>query len=196
MKRIKSPAKATETGQFRIIGGQWRGRKLQFPAVKGLRPTPDRVRETVFNWLAPHLQAMQCLDLYSGCGALGLEALSRGAAYCTFVDNSRPALQAIEQHLDVLKGQGKTLVAELPQAIALLNQPVDIVFIDPPYADQSIETCVQLLLEKQLVKPEAWLYCENGSDKSLPQLPSEFVLHRHKTAGAVQYALYYYRRVS
>lgn len=190
MKRIKSPAKATETGQFRIIGGQWRGRKLQFPAVKGLRPTPDRVRETLFNWLAPHLQSAHCLDLYSGCGALGLEALSRGAAYSTFVDSSRPALQAIEQHLALLKGQGKTLAAELPQGITLLNQPVDIVFIDPPYADQSIEACVQLLLENNLLNAEAWLYCENGSDKTLPQLSSEFTLYRHKTAGAVQYALY------
>lgn len=192
MKRIKSPAKATETGQFRIIGGQWRGRKLQFPAVNGLRPTPDRVRETLFNWLAAYLHQAQCLDLYSGCGALGLEALSRSAAHCIFVDASHQALQAIEQHLALLQGQGITQLGQLPEAINGLQTPVDIVFIDPPYADNSIEKCVQLLLEQQLLKEGAWLYCENGSDKPLPALPMEFSLHRHKIAGAVQYALYRY----
>src|SRR5438128_11334310 len=89
-------------GELRIIGGEWRGRKLRFPALPGLRPSPDRVRETLFNWLAPEIYGARCLDLFAGSGALGLEALSRGAAFCQFVDSAALATQRIEQHLTLL----------------------------------------------------------------------------------------------
>ena len=94
------------TPQLRVIGGQWRGRKLQFPDRPGLRPTADRVRETLFNWLGPHLQAAKCLDLFAGSGALGIEALSRGAAHCDFVDADREAVTAVGHHhpLEKLRG--------------------------------------------------------------------------------------------
>lgn len=190
MKRSKSPAKAAESGQFRIISGQWRGRKLRFPAVEGLRPTPDRVRETLFNWLSPYLHNASCLDLYSGCGALGLEALSRGATACVFVDQSVPALAAIKDHLQLLGAQGQIMRQSLPEGVMALSNPVDIVFIDPPYADNSQQRCVELLLEKKLLKAGAWVYCESASAQPLALMPSELELHRHKTAGAVQSALY------
>jgi 16S rRNA (guanine966-N2)-methyltransferase len=193
MKRSKSPAKPTQSGQFRIIGGQWRSRKLQFPAVEGLRPTPDRVRETLFNWLADDIQGATCLDLYSGCGALGLEALSRGAAFCTFADKSAPALNAINAHLKLLNGQGETLLGDLPTSLLGFKRTVNIVFIDPPYALDSHLACLNTLIAQQCLAPSTWLYCENASDKPLPPLPHGFELYRHKVAGAVQYALFRYQ---
>jgi len=93
------------TGRLRIIGGRWRGRRLHFPAVAGLRPTPDRVRETLFNWLAAPLPGARCLDLYAGSGALGLEALSRGAAAVTFVEKTAVAARALVEHLRALGGE-------------------------------------------------------------------------------------------
>src|SRR5690349_6524231 len=90
-------------GVLRIIGGQWRGRKLHFPALPGLRPSPDRVRETLFNWLAPTLAGSRCLDLFAGSGALGLEALSRGAQQCWFVDSANAACRRIQEHLTLLQ---------------------------------------------------------------------------------------------
>src|SRR5690348_7428800 len=90
-------------GEVRIIGGEWRGRKLRFPAITDLRPTPDRVRETVFNWLAPTIQGAHCLDLFAGSGALGIEALSRGAAHVTLIDQNREITHYLKQQLAILK---------------------------------------------------------------------------------------------
>ena len=96
------------TSQLRIIGGQWRGRKLPFPDRPGLRPTGDRIRETLFNWLEPHLQTAKCLDLFAGSGALGIEALSRGAAHCDFVDADQEAITAVGHHLNTLDASTST----------------------------------------------------------------------------------------
>lgn len=192
MNPRKSPAKPAESGQFRIIGGHWRSRKLHFPAVDGLRPTPDRVRETLFNWLAPSIRGLHCLDLYCGSGALGLEALSRGAASCIFVDASSSAMAAIRQHLQQLQGNGAALLGQLPTALNMLEQPVDLVFLDPPYALDSHNDCLNALISKQLLREGAWIYCENASGQPLPPLPPACQLHRHKKAGAVQYALFRY----
>jgi 16S rRNA G966 N2-methylase RsmD len=107
-EEMATPAKrAPRPGRLRIIGGQWRGRRLQFPAVEGLRPTPDRVRETLFNWLAPTIHGARCADLFAGSGALGLEALSRGAASCDFVDTSGAAVRAIASHLQSLDAEAR-----------------------------------------------------------------------------------------
>ena len=192
MKPEKLPVKHAKTGHFRIIGGQWRSRKLQFPAVDGLRPTPDRVRETLFNWLSHDIAGKRCLDLFSGCGALGLEALSRGAAHCVFIDQSAPAIKAINQHLNTLQGQGNVQQGYLPEAIDHLNGSFNIVFIDPPYSLENHAACVDALVRQQLLANNAWIYCENASDKPLPALAANFQLHRQKKAGAVQYALYRY----
>lgn len=193
MKQRKSPVKS---GNFRIIGGQWRGRKLQFPAVAGLRPTPDRVRETLFNWLAHDITDAYCLDLFSGSGALGLEALSRGAGHCLFVDASAPALAAIDAHLQLLGGNGKTASSRLPALPPGLQQPVNLVFLDPPYAFACHHDCISLLIDSKLLAPDALIYCENAAEGSLPLLPPACELHRHKKAGHVQYALFRYRPAS
>lgn len=193
MKPEKLPVKPATIGHFRIIGGLWRSRKLQFPAVDGLRPTPDRVRETLFNWLGHHLSNKHCLDLFSGCGALGLEALSRGAAHCVFVDQSAPALKAIQQHLITLQGAGRTQQGKLPEALEKVDGHFDIVFIDPPYRLESHAACINLLIQRQQLANNAWIYCENASNQPLPILPASCELYRHKKAGAVQYALYRYQ---
>jgi 16S rRNA (guanine966-N2)-methyltransferase len=176
---------------LRIIGGQWRGRKFKFPAVEYLRPTPDRVRETLFNWLMPSLQGARCLDLFCGSGALGLEALSRGAAAVTFVDSSNKVIQNLRQICRTLE----TDVADFYLGSAerfLGQQPVafDIVFLDPPYDLDLIAGTAQQLDAGGWLKPGAWIYVEHDGRCDLTLLPAEWHLHREKTAGQVHYCLY------
>jgi len=200
MNRTKSPAKSTAhcaPGHFRIIGGLWRSRKFEFPAVEGLRPTPDRVRETLFNWLSPHILNASCLDLFSGSGALGLEALSRGASFCTFIDANNKALAAIQEHLRTLNcDKGKTHSTSLPEGLASIHAPVDVVFLDPPYALHCLKECLDTLISKHLLNDGALIYIECSSRTPLPLLPESLTLHRHKTAGQVQYALLVYSKTS
>lgn len=182
--------------QFRIIGGQWRGRKLSFPDAPGLRPTPDRVRETVFNWLADKLNGAECLDLFCGSGAMGLEALSRGAKRVHFVDSNPEAVAAVNHHLQMLpNASGRAISANLPEGLPLMQEGFGLVFLDPPYAEAAklISGSVERLLSGKLLRPEAWLYAENASIDPPPLLPGEFTLHRQKTAGQVRYSLFHYQ---
>ena len=124
-------------GRIRIIGGQWRGRRIRFRAHDGLRPTPDRVRETLFNWLGQQLGGVRCLDLFAGAGALGLEALSRGAATVTFVENHPGAVQALKANLQLLGAEGARVLRM--DALEFLrsaagHEQFDLVFLDPPFA--------------------------------------------------------------
>lgn len=195
MNRSKLPVKSPSSlpCTFRIIGGDWRSRKFQFPNVEGIRPTPDRVRETLFNWLSPFLTEARCLDLFCGSGALGLEALSRGAEHCTFIDANTQALTAIQQHLQTLAcNNGHILQGQLPDALLRIQPAFSIVFIDPPYALNSIIPCLNLLIERHLLVDDAIIYIECSSLTPLPTWPEHFSLYRHKTAGQVQYALLRY----
>ena len=177
--------------QLRIIGGQWRGRKLQFTPAQGLRPTTDRVRETLFNWLAPHLHGANCLDLFAGSGALGLEALSRGAARCDFVDTSTAALAQIAAHLDILQAATQARCHPVPaqQFLQSCDTRFDIVFIDPPFGQGLIEPACTLLAERQLLAADALVYVECASDQPCPRLPPQWTLHRDKVASGVAYRL-------
>ena len=176
---------------LRIIGGQWRGRKFQFPAVEHLRPTPDRVRETLFNWLMPTIRGANCLDLFCGSGALGLEALSRGAAQVTFVDNNKQAIDAIKatcgtvgaNNADFYLGEAQSYLTRTPS-------PVDIAFIDPPYDLQLQVEIANLLQESACLSEHAWIYIEHDAQLDEQQLPDSWVKHREKIAGQVYYALY------
>lgn len=193
MKRRKSPVKSQQSsalGQFRIIGGQWRGRKLSFPAVPNLRPTPDRVRETLFNWLQP-IAGKQVLDLFAGSGALGFEALSRHSASCTFIEANMEAAQSIKQQLQLLKGEGKLLQAALPGAIEQLapQKPFDVVFIDPPYQQQHLPQCLEKLLALGLIADDGFVYIENASNQPMIELGSQWHIHREKTYGQVRACL-------
>ncbi len=131
---MQSGKRARFTG-VRIVGGRWRGRRLAVPAGTGVRPTPDRVRETLFNWLAPSLQGSQCLDLFAGTGVLGLEALSRGAAGTTFVERDAVLVRAIEERVDALAAEAQVFHEDALRFLSSRPQRTfDVVFVDPPYA--------------------------------------------------------------
>jgi 16S rRNA (guanine966-N2)-methyltransferase len=175
--------------QLRIIGGRWRGRKLAFAPVPGLRPTPDRVRETLFNWLQPVIQGACCLDLFAGSGALGIEAVSRGAAHCTLVEQDAQVVAVLREQLERLDA----LEIELLRAQALdwlhgPAQPFDIVFLDPPFQSGLLQPAMELLETRGWLAPQAWIYLESAPDTQ-PVLPPGWSWHREKRAGGVSYRL-------
>lgn len=190
-----SPQKNAEAdGELRIIGGQWRGRKLLFPPLPGLRPSPNRVRETLFNWLAPEITGARCLDLFAGSGALGLEALSRGAGRCLFVDNARAACERITSHLKTLKSDDG-IACHADTAQWLQQKPnnathFDMVFLDPPFRQDFLRDCCELLERNDWLAERAWIYVESAADEALPPLPATWTLHRDKRAGKVAYRLF------
>ncbi len=183
---------AKGSNQLRIIGGEWRGRKLRFPDAPNLRPTPDRVRETIFNWLTPMIHGARCLDLFAGSGALGLEALSRGAAFTTFVDSHKKVIQTLKEHLDLLNSNGKAEVLQMDGVKFLNNsaQAYDLVFLDPPYHLDFMGKVVQLLEENGWLSDNAMLYLEIEKRQSLPKLPENWQQLKEKTAGEVSYFLF------
>ena len=178
--------------QLRIIGGQWRGRKLGFTPIDGLRPTADRVRETLFNWLAADIHGAQCLDLFAGSGALGLEALSRGASHVDLVDYARSASHQLQENLRLL-GADHGQVAQASAADWLqhnADKRYDVIFLDPPFRQNLVQSCIQLIDQQAMLKPNGWLYLEMAREELLPALPADWQLHREKTAGQVCYRLY------
>ena len=178
------------SGQIRIIGGQWRGRKLPVPDSPGLRPTTDRVRETLFNWLAPSMVDARCLDCFAGSGALGLEALSRYAGSATLLEMERQVAQQLQKNLATLKAtHGKVVNTN---TLAFLNQtgtPHDIVFVDPPFRKGLLEETLHLESNGWLAS-DALIYVESEVENGLPPVPASWDLHREKIAGQVAYRLY------
>lgn len=185
----RTAGQAAGQGTLRIIGGTWRSRHLSFPGREGLRPTPDRVRETLFNWLLPWLPGAACLDLYAGSGALGFESLSRGAGQALLVDKDAAVVSALRSNLTLLAARG----AEVVQADARVflqgpARPFDIVFVDPPYASGLLAESCALLESGGWVKPGGLIYLEVAVDQALP-LPPAWRLLRDKRAGQVGYHL-------
>ncbi len=174
-------------GRLRIIGGHWRGRKLEFPALEGLRPTTDRIRETLFNWLASDIAGARCLDVFAGSGALGLEALSRGASHCDFIDTAPEAVRAIRQHLSVLNATDRARVF-VGDALVWSNEniPYDLVFIDPPFASGLAENALARCVE--LLKPGGLVYLEVAKHQT-PAVPETLQVIKDKCAGDVRYRL-------
>ena len=183
--------RGVESTTIRIIGGEWRGRRLPVTIAEGLRPTPDRVRETLFNWLAPRIEGARCLDLFAGTGALGIEALSRGAAHVQFIDSDREAIASIRRTLDTL-GAGER--AKLTQADAL-RTPVgtpapEIVFIDPPFAGHLHGAALDAIFAA--LAPNARVYLEYpAADQATIEslLAGRARILREKRAGQVGYCL-------
>ena len=176
-------------GEVRIISGAWRSRRLAFPASEGLRPTPDRVRETVFNWLTPYLPGAACLDLFAGSGAFGFEALSRGAARAVLVEKRLEVVAALRHNREQLKAEHADIVHA--DAVEFLRGPAaafDIVFLDPPYASGLLAPCVELLDTRGWLKPDAIIYLE-APEGEAPPLPASWQPVRSKTAGQVGYHL-------
>ena len=197
-----STAKPKGSNQLRIIGGLWRGRKLSFPDADGLRPTGDRIRETLFNWLAPDIQGAHCLDAFAGSGALGLEALSRGAQSSLLLEKNFAAAQQLKSNLQLLQADNGR-VEQVDSLHWLTQQPIsqqptsqqpshsfDIVFIDPPFALDLWGKIAAALEERNWLADDAVIYLEAPRDAQL-QLPANWQLHRDKQAGQVSYRLYH-----
>ena len=179
---------------LRIISGSHRTRKIQFPDAPGLRPTPDRVRETLFNWLRDSIHGAHCLDLFAGSGALGLEALSRGAAQVDFVENNAQVRTALANSVTALNLENADIHGE--DALQwVLKQNVkakqfDIVFLDPPFADKLLPQACALLEQSQLLAPNAKIYIETDAEDAPFELPAGWQLLKSKRAGNVNFSLY------
>jgi 16S rRNA (guanine966-N2)-methyltransferase len=178
--------------RVRIIGGQWRSRVLQFPETPGLRPTGDRVRETLFNWLQFQITGARCLDLFAGSGVLGFEAISRGAAQVTSLETDNKAAAAIRANCHLL-GTDKLNLVQTPAPDWLQHaNPArhDIVFLDPPFAAGLHESCCTLLDKRGWLAPGALVYIEAAQAPSTFTLPATWTLLREKRAGEVYYSLF------
>ena len=179
-------------GQLRIIGGQWRSRQFNFPMAHGLRPTPNRVRETLFNWLAPYVEGAKVLDVFAGSGALFLEALSRGAGSALALDLNSAAINSLRGHLLTLRCDNGQLLQT--DALRHLEQqpatPFDLVFLDPPFSQGLLLPACTLLEEKGWLAADAWVYTESENPPSSLGLPGNWRLHREQKAGQVYYALW------
>jgi 16S rRNA (guanine966-N2)-methyltransferase len=175
---------------LRIIGGEWRGRRIRFPGKGGIRPTPDRVRETLFNWLMAKLPGSRCLDLFAGSGALGLEALSRGAAHVTFVERDRESAASLAATAAAL-APGRAVVIEADATAWLAGAPTafDVVFLDPPFAADLLDQAMRTLESRGWLAEDAFIYIERPAKSGPPELPPAWRAHRTGRAGAVGYHL-------
>jgi 16S rRNA (guanine966-N2)-methyltransferase len=177
--------------RVRIIGGEWRGRQLSFPDLPDLRPSPDRVRETLFNWLHDVLPGARCLDLFAGSGALAFEAVSRGAKEALMVERHPAVVAHLKEHILHLNAQGAMVVVQA-EALAFLrttSPPFDVVFLDPPFNSDLLGPCMELLAAGAWLKPLAWIYIEAERRTALPPLPADWAVQRQKVAGQVGYYL-------
>lgn len=177
-------------GRIRIVGGSLRNSRLEVPGLAGLRPTPERVRETLFNWLAPMIEGARVLDLCAGTGALGIEALSRGAASACFVEPEARAAQALRANLARLKATGGEVRAQPAQAfLGGAPRPFDLVLLDPPFALGLWTALAGALEQGGWLAAQAWIYVESPRDAA-PVLPASWAPHREGGAGEVRFALY------
>ena len=217
MKRVSRPTRAPSSakkrhslkngkvegtnspGQIRIIGGQWRGRKLPVLNAEGLRPTTDRNKETLFNWLMPYINDARCLDIFAGSGGLGLEALSRYAAHCDFIELNNQAVSQLKSNLSLLKAnevtsshvhQGNALDILKGLNASMLNElPYDIVFVDPPFGKDLVAPALTSLVENNLVRSGSVVYLEHESTLTTTTLPSHWQVIKEKHTSALRYML-------
>lgn len=176
-------------GSVRIIAGRWRGRRVPLEPGLQIRPTPDRVRETLFNWLAPVIEGARCLDLFAGSGALGIEALSRGAQVVWFVEQSEQAASRLRDALLALGAENDRLViGTAEQFLHGAPRSFDIVFLDPPFQGNTLENLCTLL-DGGWLAPGAHVYLELSRHQNLPGLPSNWSVLKESTAGQVRFAL-------
>lgn len=178
--------------EIRIIGGKLRSRKITFPELPDLRPTPNRIRETLFDWLQQDAVGAHCLDAFAGSGALGFEAISRGAASLVFLEKERVVIDALNrnaQHLGINNinciHQSTLDYLNKPN----LDKPFDLVFLDPPFSLNLIAPCLEALVKHHWLSPNAWVYIESAQPLDSLTLPQPLDLYRHKKAGQVYYGL-------
>ena len=178
-------------GKVRITSGEWKNRNLEVPDIDGLRPTSERVRETLFNWLMPSIHKSVCLDLFAGSGSLGFEALSRGARHCTFVEKSKLAFRQIKTTRTILNAMNSE--AHNCDAIDFLssvhNHNFNLVFLDPPFSDDYLISSIESIHEYQLVSRGGYIYIEFNKNNDLSDLPDNWSVIRKKIYGNVCFIL-------
>ena len=187
------PSKKNTSNRIRIIGGQWRGRKLSVVATPDLRPTGDRIRETLFSWLATDIAGSHCVDLFAGSGILGFECLSRGASTATFLEQNPIAAQRLRQHCELLDAE-KTEVIQQNCLIWLKHtdfkkQSIPIIFVDPPFNQNLWQAAIEQIIASRLLAKNAKIYIETPKGYPL-DTPADWQLYRKKIAGEVCYRLY------
>ena len=179
-----------QKNQVRIISGKWRGRKISFPESDGLRPTTDRIRETVFNWLMRRLPGAICLDLFAGSGALGFEAVSRGAGQVDMVENNQAVFTSLSENKQQLDAANIRL--HFQDALSYLNntqRTFDILFLDPPFRSNVLTGVFHLLSEKHCLRPGGLVYLELAIDRRISELTGGWEILKEKRAGNVHYLL-------
>ncbi len=188
--RRNSSKNQPAAGSIRIIAGKHRGRKLPVLLADGLRPTTDRVKETVFNWLMPYIVDSNCLDCFAGAGSLGFEASSRGAKKVVMIELNKQAAQQLRQNVQLLKTDNMTV--HQGNALTYFDsppQPFDIIFIDPPFRQGLVDQLMHKMSDDWLA-PNALIYIETEAENPLPHLPSNWQLQKEKVAGQVAYRLF------
>lgn len=193
VKRRLSTSKSSQTpsGNVRIISGLWRGRKLPVFDAEGLRPTTDRVKETLFNWIAQDIPSARCLDLFSGSGSLGFEAASRQASLVTMIELNPNAYAQLEKNRTTLKADNIELLNKNAlDVIAQSGTPYDIIFIDPPFRRELLEQTLHTLDENTWVASGSIIYVESEKEWIPDSIPNSWELFREKTAGQVTYRLF------
>jgi 16S rRNA (guanine966-N2)-methyltransferase len=189
--RKTTDKKKSQAGQLRIVAGNWRSRLLQIADVPGLRPTSERIRETLFNWLAVRIHGSRCLDLCAGTGALGLEALSRGAGELVFVERSTVAFKTLKSNIAMLgAANAEVLNVDAQRYLGGSSaKPFDIVFLDPPFTADLYDELCRLLAEQRWLADDARIYIEMDKDQPEPRFPDGWQVLKNKTAGKVRYML-------
>jgi len=186
-KKRQRKTKGFASNTLRIIGGDWRSRKLSFPDAPGLRPTPDRIRETLFNWLQDKILGAHCLDLFAGSGALGLEALSRGAAEVVFVEKNPAVANQLKNNLTLLKSDAQVIQADALAFVSDEGQTstFDLIFLDPPYRQGLLEQSLNAIQQEKRLKDNGLLYLEHESEKNFNWSDYGLEILKHAKAGQV-----------
>lgn len=182
--------KSSKFSELRIIGGKWRSRKIIFPVIEGVRPTPNKVRETLFNWLAPYITDAQCIDLFAGSGALSFEALSRGAVHCVSIDSSPGVIHALKENKEKLHCDNMEIILNrFPFDPSTLSLSFDIVFIDPPFHQGLALLALDWLRNCNCLNPHARVYVETELEFEMEAIQNEWQILKSNSAGNVRYFL-------
>ena len=183
-------------GVCRIIGGKWRGRRIKFDAADGLRPTTDRIRETVFNWLQPYIYHCRCLDVFAGSGVLGFEALSRGAQYAAFIEQNKKTVERLKDNIRTLAIENASVYhhnalswLQTAEAVKREGDKFDLVFLDPPFNSDLLVKSSKLLSTSGCLAEDAIIYVEHNIDADI-ELPENWMVLKEKQAGQVAYRLF------
>lgn len=190
-KNARGKISRHNTNQIRIIAGDWRGRKLAFPSIPGLRPTGDRMRETLFNWLVPYIHQARVLDLFAGSGALGIEALSRGANNCIFVESDQHAARGLAENLSTLRCKNAQVLQQNAFEVieTLVPHSIDILFLDPPFDSHLHNRILDSVCNCQALAQSALIYIEAPVNETIG-IPANWLLLNKKVSGQVSFSLY------